>query len=52
MLKSFDVEARNQWKLSDGHLFERLLPHLTLLAKKFLVRAQSLRSCKAVQASH
>ena len=52
MLKSFDMEARNQWKLSDGHLFERLLPHLTLLAKKFLVGAQSLRSCKTVQASH
>jgi hypothetical protein len=52
MLKSFDMEARNQRKLSYGHLLERFLPHLTLLAKKFLVRAQSLRSCKTVQASH
>jgi len=49
MFKAFDVEARNQGELPYGHLLERLLPNLTLLAEELLVGPKPLRSSEAIQ---
>jgi hypothetical protein len=46
------MEAQNQGKLSDGHLFQGFSPLLAFLAVKFVFVVKSLWPCKFLKAPH